>query len=401
MNDTYILLKDLPNVNRGTKIMKVANFRDEYACADKFGSIAYFKSKLIETNPTWFKKEQPKQTLANEELEDKTKQHNKLVDDYNELELSQLLSKCKRTIIKDFYNHIKTTYPYHKKEQPKKEYEILSFINPHIISDIINYNIINNKYSSAWLIALEYNYPIHSVKRLSDNEVFSIGDFMTYKGQSIGSWDGGKGCPINKFSIKENEIYVNSHYNGCEKSINDWIKVKQPTNVFNHEKINEQLIEIEKCQKSPYYFATTYLTVNGKPFKTHLSEESFNKYIADKEGWIKSFQTVKTQSQQPTKLPLFKSENGKDIFEGDDEFDVNLHGFDITECMAIKINDPIWFNNNKIFSTRKAAETFVIENKPCLSCKEVSDIFYAGSSYADIIRRTKELAKQKLNINNK
>lgn len=34
--------------------------------------------------------------------------------------------------------------------------------------------------------------------------------------------------------------------------------------------------EIEKCNKSPYYFATKYLTVNGKPFETRLSEKIFN-----------------------------------------------------------------------------------------------------------------------------
>ncbi|MBP7109505.1 MAG: hypothetical protein KBA90_13190, partial [Chitinophagaceae bacterium] len=34
---------------------------------------------------------------------------------------------------------------------------------------------------------------------------------------------------------------------------------------------------IEKCKNSPYFFATNYLTINGKPFSTMLSEEEFNK----------------------------------------------------------------------------------------------------------------------------
>ena len=37
--------------------------------------------------------------------------------------------------------------------------------------------------------------------------------------------------------------------------------------------------ELEKCKKSPYYFATKYLTVNGKPFTTLHSEEEFNKFF--------------------------------------------------------------------------------------------------------------------------
>lgn len=34
--------------------------------------------------------------------------------------------------------------------------------------------------------------------------------------------------------------------------------------------------ELEKCKSSMYYFATTYLKVNEKPFTTLLSEEDFN-----------------------------------------------------------------------------------------------------------------------------
>jgi hypothetical protein len=39
--------------------------------------------------------------------------------------------------------------------------------------------------------------------------------------------------------------------------------------------------ELEKCKNSPYYFATTYLTVKTpmgvKPYQTVLTEEEFNK----------------------------------------------------------------------------------------------------------------------------
>jgi hypothetical protein len=37
--------------------------------------------------------------------------------------------------------------------------------------------------------------------------------------------------------------------------------------------------EIIKCKESPYYYATTYLTINGKPFTTLLNEQEFNKYF--------------------------------------------------------------------------------------------------------------------------
>lgn len=34
--------------------------------------------------------------------------------------------------------------------------------------------------------------------------------------------------------------------------------------------------ELKKCLESPYYFATTYLTVNGKKFTTNMSQEQFD-----------------------------------------------------------------------------------------------------------------------------
>ncbi len=38
----------------------------------------------------------------------------------------------------------------------------------------------------------------------------------------------------------------------------------------------EMNAEIQKCKASPYYYATTYLQINGKPFTTYLTEEEFN-----------------------------------------------------------------------------------------------------------------------------
>lgn len=38
-------------------------------------------------------------------------------------------------------------------------------------------------------------------------------------------------------------------------------------------------LEYDKCKDSPYYFATKYLVVNGKPFTTRYTEDEFNKII--------------------------------------------------------------------------------------------------------------------------
>ena len=34
--------------------------------------------------------------------------------------------------------------------------------------------------------------------------------------------------------------------------------------------------ELLKCKNSPYYFAITYLKIDGKSFTTHLSEQEYN-----------------------------------------------------------------------------------------------------------------------------
>lgn len=46
--------------------------------------------------------------------------------------------------------------------------------------------------------------------------------------------------------------------------------------------------EFEKCKTNPYYFATTYLTINGKPFTTILTEEEFNKQFKYLKNGIKN-----------------------------------------------------------------------------------------------------------------
>lgn len=74
-------------------------------------------------------------------------------------------------------------------KQSNLDYEILTYINPNIVTDVKDGNIIKpDNY------AVFKNYPIHSVKRLSDDKVFTIGDTV--------------GCILNDtmFVVKEIEL---------------------------------------------------------------------------------------------------------------------------------------------------------------------------------------------------
>lgn len=36
------------------------------------------------------------------------------------------------------------------------------------------------------------------------------------------------------------------------------------------------LSELKKCEENPYYFFTTYVTVDNRPVETYLTEKEFN-----------------------------------------------------------------------------------------------------------------------------
>lgn len=54
--------------------------------------------------------------------------------------------------------------------------------------------------------------------------------------------------------------------------------MKDKKNVPSLEEMNIKN-EIEKCKKSPYYFATKSITIDVNAFNTIMSEHDFNNYI--------------------------------------------------------------------------------------------------------------------------
>jgi hypothetical protein len=72
------------------------------------------------------------------------------------------------------------------------------------------------------------------------------------------------------------------------------------------EKTPHDVEEVKKCIESPYYYAMKYLTVNGQPFTTPLTEEEFNKEF--KGLGIGRMSVVSTVSNTQEKI------NYKDIY---------------------------------------------------------------------------------------
>ena len=176
----------------------------------------------------------------------------------------------------------------------KKDYEILSLarfcsIKP-TITDVSDYG---DEFIEAMLKC--DNARIHSIKRLSDSEIFTIGDIIDTRVD-------------NKYKQEILEINL---------GINDLL-------------LKDKLI-----------------------FKT-------------KSGYVVSHIAVKV------KKPLFTTEDGLDIFEGD-----KIYSIDKTKLVFKDIDRIIqsqYFERSslyKYFSTKEKAEEYILLNKPCLSYNEV------------------------------
>jgi hypothetical protein len=178
---------------------------------------------------------------------------------------------------------------------------------------------------------------IHSVKRLSDGEVFTIGDII--------------GC-----------IPVNKH-----------LKSQKFTKVY-------QKIDIIAIIDNEVLFQK------------------------DNRTWIES---TSMKNAEHKKRPLFTTEDGVDIFEGDTVYYIETEEepelcFIVNKYTVLKHSGRFTSDNSlHSFSTKEKAEEYILMNKPCLSYKEASDIMLhrdISAHYKKIIReKLKELVKQKLN----
>jgi len=224
-----------------------------------------------------------------------------------------------------------TWYPEFWEEVIEKDYEILSYCQkttPNCITTKRKNGLFLNRIHKTDVGIYDENYTtrlniwdIHSVKRLSDGEIFTIGDILEVRGK--------KDAPLK---------WINNCYDSIQ-------------------------------------IGTGYSMVVG------LNEI------------------------QHSKKPLFTTEDGVDIFEGDKLFSVN-------SCFRInkhKINNVGYdelcnenchqITNNPCkeytyFSNKEAAEEYILMNKPSLSLKEVLDNF--SSSRDSTKERLTKIVKSKL-----
>lgn len=198
----------------------------------------------------------------------------------------------------------------------EKDYEIISIM----CSSVIHYKQSNGNYRSASGASTISDkcideYPIHSIKRLSDGKIFTIGD-------------------------KVNGDNATGDING-----------------------------IVLCKK-------------------HRSKDNYKSNVMIHTTHINSIWLDEIRH----KKPLFTTEDGVDVFKGDKTCWIN--NWTITNFVDWMREN----NNNELhFSTKKAAEEYVLINKPCLSIKDVMSVAYNPvESYTSSTRKLKKLVKSKM-----
>lgn len=198
---------------------------------------------------------------------------------------------------------IVTDYSEFWEEIVEKDYEILS------IYSTINGTILSDSNVNTWesKINTRLNWEIHSVKRLSDGEVFTVGD---------------KTC----------ENVILGFYLTTDKQI-------------GVQTLNVGLFDLNKIKK--------------------------------------------------LKKPLFTTEDGVDVYEGD-KISTVLTG--IMELYTINGSVGRYTTPGegfKYFSTKEAAEDYILCNKPCLSLNDLLNTNYWSKS-GNIMTKLKQLVKSKL-----
>lgn len=68
-----------------------------------------------------------------------------------------------------------------RKEESGRDWEVIAYKDIEAITDIPDADIIYSTHGKRWFMATQKNFPIHSVRRLSDGEVFSLGDCVALR----------------------------------------------------------------------------------------------------------------------------------------------------------------------------------------------------------------------------
>lgn len=209
------------------------------------------------------------------------------------------------------------------------------------------------------------HWNIHSVRRLSDGEVFTVGDLVE---------DGGKNKKI--IGLEVNDLWASGLFATIEfggqtdlslltkaPEVKEPLIEKPPIGVMPEWLWREQ--RMNELQKA----------IDRYDFAGMARNKEWVKEYSDHREWLHNW---KYNNPTKAKAPLFTTEDGKPVFLNDEVY--------LLQSWVIgkdKITQEDFFDDSfKYFSTKEAAEEYINNHKPVLSYREVMDIVHSVSDSA-------------------
>lgn len=263
--------------------------------------------------------------------------------------------------------------------------------------DLWKGRIYYDKYPEYWEEVIEKDYEIRiskvvpytilSVKRLSDGEIFTVGDKVEggiilgihidkfYTGGLAFSLDTAKVeslCSIEKVIEKDYEIV-------------SYVAKDNPNNITTKRRgvhLHEEYWKIYSVKRlSDGEIFTVGDLITGYSYEDARSIQTIKIYRYT--GIIKLEQILGyTDLRDATKAkqPFFATCNGKDIFDGDEVWYVNKENFYYDYFIA-KRNVSFFSDINVYFLTRVEAEEYIAKNKPIFTTEDGVDIKEGDTYY--------------------
>jgi len=254
----------------------------------------------------------------------------------------------------------------------EKDYEILAFS----FENRIDYKVCTGLFkfkgaiSNGWPEESYKNWQIHSIKRLSDNEIFTIGDktnngtISKFENCSVGIRGFFKEKPenyhVNLNTIKK-VIYLFTTHDGVDIYEDDFV----------------HWVAFYK-DKTPYYLYKLCFV------KGHLELDFVNTY--------KIFSTKQAAEEYVAKNKvLFVTEDGVGIRKGNYYYLLAQHKI-INKMLAIG-NESLILSDYFRFSTEEKAQEYIDLNKPQYSKQDVINMFNSSVYQESYFRDTLKLLK--------
>jgi hypothetical protein len=187
-------------------------------------------------------------------------------------------------------------------------------------------------------------------------------------------------------------LYQNSPNIFCTLSCLEWNNFADKVTIHSIKRLSDnEVFAIGDKINNQYTIDRFEFSYNKKDILVYLDSKT------SAGGWI----GLKTLYH--SKQLLFTTEDGKDIYEGDEYYSVHRLGLKTLKNYEYSPKHPNlcdW----KRFSTKELAEEYILLNKPCLSINDVREnivwcLNNAAQSSKSTVERLKELVQNKVNGN--